>query len=110
KCGLLKGVEAIGGIEGIEKEQTASEYIQNIVAYLLGFVAIIAVLYIIYAGFNILIGNGEEEKLNQSKKTIMYVVLGMLIIFLAWSIVSFVFDVFDSSSGELPLVDDGGDN
>ncbi|MCP4523388.1 MAG: TrbC/VirB2 family protein [Candidatus Gracilibacteria bacterium] len=100
ECGLVPGVEKIENIDGIVTKEKASDYIQNVVVYLLGFVALIAVLYIIYAGFNILIGNGEEEKLSQSKKTILYVVLGMLIIFLAYPIVKFIFGVFDGAVTE----------
>ena len=56
ECGLDAGIElAKQGINDIEKERTLSEYVQDIVIYLLTFISIVSVIYIIYAGFNILI-------------------------------------------------------
>ncbi len=93
-CWLQAGVElAKDGINDVEKDRTFSEYIQDVIVYLLTFVSIVAVVYIIYAGFNILIGNGDEEKLKKSKMTIIYVVIGIVIIWLAWSMTAFILDL-----------------
>lgn len=67
-----------------------STYAQNIVIYLLTFVSLIAVIYIIWAGFNVMIGNGDEKKLEDAKKTILYVALGMIMMWLAYSLVNFM--------------------
>ena len=79
------------GINGLETERSASEYIQDVVLYLLSFVSLLAILYIIYAGFNILTGNGDEEKLKNSKTTVIYVILGIALMWLAWPITRFIF-------------------
>jgi hypothetical protein len=56
ECGLQAGIElARQGINDVETDRSLSQYIQDIVTFLLTFVSIIAVLYIIYAGFNIII-------------------------------------------------------
>ncbi len=55
-CGIQEGVDAVReGIHDIEKDRSTSEYIQSIIVYLLGFISLIAVIYIIYSGFQILI-------------------------------------------------------
>lgn len=96
ECGLDAGIElAKQGINDIEKDRTLSEYIQDVIVYLLTFVSIIAVIYIIYAGFNILIGNGDEEKLKKSKLTIVYVVIGIVLIWLAWPITKFFINILN---------------
>lgn len=98
ECGLDAGIElAKNGINDIEKDRSLSEYIQDIVIYLLTFVSIIAVIYIIYAGFNILIWNGDEEKLKKSKSTIIYVALGIVLIWLAWPITAFFLKILNIS-------------
>ena len=72
ECGLQQGTELIkNSLWDIETERSASQYIQDIVAYLLTFLALIAVIYIIYAGFNIMIWNGDEEKLTKAKKAMI---------------------------------------
>ena len=98
-CGIQQWVDVLkGNLNDVETEQKASEYIQNIIVYLIGFISIIAVIYIIYAWFNILTGTGDEEKIKKSKWIIMYVVIWLIVIYLAYSIVAFVFNVFDSTS------------
>jgi hypothetical protein len=53
----------------------------------MGFVSLIAVLYIIYAGFQLMIGAGDEEKMKKTRQIILYVILGILIMWLALPIV-----------------------
>lgn len=90
-CSLDRGTAIVShNINSIEKDRRFSEYIQDVVAYLLLFIGIVGVLYIIYAGFNILTSGGEEDKVKKSKTTIFHVFIGLLLIFLAYSIVRFV--------------------
>lgn len=94
-CWLQEGIDLVWtGINDVETERTLSEYIQDVAAFALTFVSIIAVLYIIYAGFRILIWNGEEEQLKKSKTTIIYVIIGLVVMWLAWSITAFVLGLF----------------
>lgn len=98
-CGTDDGIEAVrDALDWSEKDKAASQYIQDIVNYVLTFMAIVWVLYIIYAGFNILTAAGDDEKVSNSKKTITYVVIGLLIMFLAYSIIWFIFGIFDNAS------------
>jgi hypothetical protein len=66
------------------------------VIYLLGFLALISVIYIIYAGFQILIGAGDDEKVKKAKNIILYVGLGLIVIALAYPIVTFIFGIVNS--------------
>jgi len=98
ECGLDAGVElAQQWINDTITDRTLSEYIQDVVVYLLTFISIVAVIYIIYAGFNILVWNGDEEKLKKSKMTIIYVAIGIAIIWLAWPILFFFLDILNLS-------------
>lgn len=94
ECGLSEGIDIIKWwLEDIETERTLSEYVQDVVIYILTFVSIIAVIYIIYAGFMILIGNGDDEKVKKSKQTIIYVAVWMVLIWLAWPITALILDI-----------------
>lgn len=84
-------------INSIEKDRTLSEYIQDVVVYILTFLSIIAVLYIIYAWFRILTWAWDEEVLKKQKSTILYVIVWMLLIWLAYPITLFIFDVLNSA-------------
>jgi Type IV secretion system pilin len=65
-------------------------YVQDVVKYLLGFITIIAIVYVIYAGFQLMIGAGDEEKSKKAKNTILYVIVGIVIMWLAYTIVNIV--------------------
>lgn len=90
-CSLEAGTNSVkNGIPNIVTDRKFSVYIQDVVSYLLMFLGIVGVLYIIYAGFNVLTAGGDDDKLKKAKSTILHVTIGLLLIFLAYSIVQFV--------------------
>ena len=54
---------------------------------------------IIYAGFQLVVGAGSDDKAKNSKSMIIYVVIGFLIIFLASPIISFILKVLETPAG-----------
>ncbi|MFK7780457.1 MAG: pilin [Candidatus Gracilibacteria bacterium] len=98
-CGLGAGLKPLEKIGLIETEQSASEFIQSIVAYILGFLMLLSVIIIIYAGVVLLTGAGDEEKAKKTKQIILYAIFGLIIIFLAYPISKFVFTALNSGSG-----------
>ncbi len=87
-CSLSKWTDLVKNtVNDIETDRSFSEYIQDIVFYLLTFLSLIAVLYIIYAWFNILTWGWEEEKNKKSKWIIVSVLVGIILIRLAYPIV-----------------------
>ena len=63
---------------------------QDIVAKAMGFLGILAVLYAIWGGFQIMSANGDDEKVKSGKKVLIQAAIGLVVIFLANSIVMFV--------------------
>lgn len=87
-CDLDKGAkDARQWIKGINKDRDFSEYAQDIVSYILKFTYIIAVIYVIYAGFLILMAGWSDEKMWAAKNNIVYVMVWIITIYLANSIV-----------------------
>lgn len=64
--------------------------ISNFIAYLVGFLYLIAVIYGIYGGFLILTAAGDEERVKKGKTTLIHAVLGLIVIFLASTVIRFV--------------------
>jgi len=89
-CWLNPWIEETKKINNLKTSWDASGYVKSIVVYLLWFVYLIAVILIIYAWFNLLTWIGDEEKAKKSKTMILYVIVWIVIIFLAWPIVNFV--------------------
>ena len=84
----LKGGDGADGIEGV----------QNVISSFLGLVALIAVIMAIYGGFLILTGGANEENVAKGRKTLLYAIVGIIVIFLSWSIISLVFNALDGAS------------
>jgi hypothetical protein len=104
-CGWEEWVTQVwDNLEWVVTNQTASQYIQEIIIFLIGFLSLLAVIYIIYAWFNIMIWSWDEEKMKKSKSTIIYVILGLLIIYFAYTLVAFVFNVFDTKPDSVTTI------
>lgn len=94
-CWLYEWIEAIEKVEGIQTKEKASEYIQWIVKYILSFIALIGTIYIIYAWFTLLVSAWDEEKTKNTKNIIIYVIIWMMIIFLAGPIIDLVLKMLE---------------
>jgi hypothetical protein len=54
-----------------------------------GFLAILCVILIIYAGWLVLISWGDEEKLKKAKNIILYIIIGLIVLFASHAIFKF---------------------
>jgi uncharacterized BrkB/YihY/UPF0761 family membrane protein len=67
--------------------------ILDLINFVLTFVGIIAVAFIIYAGFLMLTAGGNEEQIENGKKIIIWASVGILVILFSWVIIAFVVDL-----------------
>lgn len=102
ECSLEQWVEYASWVEWVVTSWTASAYIQKIVVYVLSFLKLLAVLIIIYAWFNMLTAAWDEDKAKKSKTIIVFAIIWLLIIFLAWPITTFVIDVLTWATPTTP--------
>lgn len=99
ECGYQEWVVKVKWmLNDAETSKTLSEYIQDVIIYLLTFITIIAVIYIIYAWFRIMIWGWSDDAMKNSRKTILNVAIWIVIIWLSYSIVYFIIDILDSAS------------
>jgi len=61
--------------------------IMNVTNWILGFIAIVATLVIIYGGVQYLTAGGNEDNVAAAKKTISYGIIGIVICGLAYAMV-----------------------
>ena len=69
---------------------TGEQAIMTVIKSLLQFVTIIAVVYVLWAGFQIMTAGGDEEKVKTGRKTIIQVIIGIVVMWIAYAIVSWV--------------------
>lgn len=65
----------------------------NIVLYIVGF---ISVIMLIWGGIRYIISGGDSKKITDAKNTILYAILGLVIVFFAYAIVNFVLNAIDA--------------
>lgn len=82
------GDKVQSGLQG--SKNTADVTIQNLIQNAMIFLAILAVCYGLYGGFLMLTAGGEEDKVKRGRTILIQVALGLVVIFLANSIVQFV--------------------
>lgn len=64
--------------------------IGRIIQVALGFLGVIAVGLIIYAGFLWMTSGGDEDKIGQAKKILRNAIIGLVIILMSWAITTFL--------------------
>ena len=75
-----------------------SQIIVNVITYILGFAAALAVLAIIIGGIRYIVSAGNAESADGAKRMILYAVLGLVVILFSYVIVNFI------STGLAPVI------
>lgn len=64
--------------------------VAKVIVFLNGFIALIVIIMVMYAGFLVLTGAGDEEKNDKAKKTISYALIGVIILIFSYVIYRFM--------------------
>ncbi len=75
------------------------EGVMTIIQYLFGFLGIVAILLMLYAGFLWLTAAGSEEKVGTAKKVLTAAIIGLVIIFISYAIATFVITQLITATG-----------
>jgi len=80
--------------------QTADNVLEIWMGYLTGFLYLIAIAMILWGAFNILTAAGDEEKVKKWKTVILQAIAGLVVVFIANSIILWVINgLFASTAG-----------
>ena len=64
--------------------------LMNLINWILGFVSMIAVLFVIWGGVQYLTSAGDDNKAESGKKTLTYAFIGLIIAALAYAIIEII--------------------
>jgi len=79
-----------GTAPNVAAQGTLGSNITTLINYFLGILGLVAVAFLIYAGILMVTAGGKEEEVTKARKIIMYAVIGIVIILLSYTIVTFV--------------------
>jgi hypothetical protein len=69
---------------------TADSAVQSLITNAIGFLYLVAVVFALWGGFNILTAGGDEEKVKKGKTILIQAALGLVVIWLASSIITWI--------------------
>lgn len=88
---VLAQINVFSEAAGISSARTLPEIIGRIVQVALAFLGILAIILIMFAGFKYMTSDGDPTKVEKAKKMIIQAVIGLVIIFASFAIVTFIF-------------------
>ena len=83
---------------GIGQSKDLKGSIADIINIILGFLGIVAVIIILAGGFKWMTAGGNEDKVSEARQMIIQGVIGLVVIFAAWAIASFVVSGLQSAT------------
>ena len=84
----LGGNNVDSGLQG--SADSADSAVQALITNAIGFLYLVAVVFALWGGFNILTAGGDEEKVKKGKTILIQAAIGLVVIFLASSIINFI--------------------
>lgn len=73
--------------------------LENVVKYVLGLAGVLALAAVVYGGFLYITAAGNQERVESGKNAVTYSIIGLVVIGLAYAIVSFVFQALGGGGG-----------
>lgn len=87
------GVTKAGTVTGWLENAPLADTIQSYVNFLMTFLYLIAVLYALWGGFQILTAGGDDDKVSKGKTILIQGATGLFVIWISGTIIKFVLSV-----------------
>lgn len=87
---ILEELNYVGEQTPVRHDTDLPSFIGRIIKFAVGLVGIVLVAILIYAGFLYATSAGNEKQLETAKKTMVYAVIGIIIVAIAWALTDFV--------------------
>lgn len=101
KCQLQKGVNLAANGENNCTQSTDPQAFSNLIRKILVVISMVAgalaVVVIMVGGFRYIVSAGNENAIGEAKKTIVYAIVGLIIVALAQVIIHFVLNALSKS-------------
>jgi hypothetical protein len=90
-------IPTIGPVSGLPSGVDVAGTILGIIATILGLIAIVAVIVIIIAGIMYIFSFGDEDATRRARNTVVYAVVGLIVIGISIVVVNFVIDAINAT-------------
>lgn len=79
-------------------ENIANNLLPSVATYLGGFIAAVAVVFLVWAGVQFLTAGGDEEKIGKAAKTAFYIIGALVLMSFAYALVALFLSLFNPSA------------
>ncbi|WKZ30703.1 MAG: pilin [Candidatus Dojkabacteria bacterium] len=69
---------------------TLSEFVVSTMNLIISIAALVAVIALVWAGFQYIISRGEGEKAEKAQKSIIYILIGLVLCFISPLVINFI--------------------
>jgi len=83
----------ISNIQGVNNIELA-QFVVDIINWIIGLAAVLSVIMIISSGFQYIFSFGDPKKIGKATSSLIFAIIGLVIVFLAPTIIQFVLDNF----------------
>ena len=80
--------------KGKDSTVTADGIFDNVVIWVFGILGIVAVIILIYGGVLFVLSQGDAGKAQKARQTIIYAIIGIIVVIIAGAITNFVLGAF----------------
>lgn len=70
---------------------SVTDIVVNIINFAIGIIGIVALVMFIYGGFVILTAHGNADQMKKGAHTLVYAVIGMIVVLTSYSVLSYIF-------------------
>lgn len=84
-------------ITPITKPVDPQQVVIKLINYALFFIGAIALVFVIWGGILYVTSGGDSEKTTKARNTLLYAIIGIIVVVLAWAIVNWAANVFAPS-------------
>ena len=77
-------------VEGVNNGESLEQDVGSVINIIIYMIGIVAVIIIIIGGLTYITSQGDPDKIRKGKNTVLYGIIGLVIVVLAFAIVKFV--------------------
>jgi type IV secretory pathway VirB2 component (pilin) len=90
---LINDATQVNSFQGFKVDNVANDpriLVQRFINVVMGFLGMLAILIILFAGFKWMTAGGNKEQLDSAHKLLINGIIGLIIIFTSWTVAWFV--------------------
>jgi len=70
--------------------ENLSDFLYSLIDFVISFSVVLAVISIIFSGFKFILSIGDEKKVQEASRSLIFSIVGLVLVFISPSIIEFV--------------------